>query len=390
MPQIPIYDVDAFKRRLITPENLAEIGITTSLVQSILSANLATLKRVVVDENKRPVLDAKNKQISIWPDGLSINETIFGNFSGPTAAALGWMAYLDIGAPLIEERANIFQPPADVLSTRSYENRALVERQFTDTIEFTIGNTINWSLTGASDFTFAGKVSGELQSQLSNTLEQSLAHSLATSIANASTKSRTTTEIMHAHKDNMGTESQSANQESTTNTTTTTTTDTDTFRGSFTGTGSATGAGELLTQLMLSITGSISGTLTTSWGSSSTVSGSIPAGSRVETMATQRRQVKQYTYELPITFGGFIALHYAELVLPFGDAYSPQLNTAPPDNVIAREINALGLVKNGEYFRPMGVAETVSALEVNHIIFEKKAIIIDSTQTFGNKRPHNL
>ena len=382
MPQVSIYDVDNFKRRLITTTNLAELGITPDVIQSILLSKLPLLSRVLVDSNKRPILNEKGQQITIWPNGISINETTFGSYSGPTAADLGWMAYLGVGAPLIEERANIIQPVADVLSTRTYENRALVDRQFSDTLDFTIGNTISWSLAGSSDFTFAGKVSGELQAQLSKTLELSL----ATSIANASTQSHTRTDIMHAHKDNMGPENQDANLQSTTNTTT----NTETFTESFTGTGTATGAGELMAQLMLGITGSISGSLTTTWNSSSTVSGNIPAGTSVETMATQRRQVKQYTYELPITFGGYIALHYEGLVIPFGEAYSPQLNQIDPSNVVTREINTLGLVKSGKYFRPMGIAETVSTLDVSHVIFERKAIILDVSQTLGTNRPHNF
>lgn len=367
MPKIGTFDVDPAKRRLLTPQNLVELGITPASVQLILTANLPSLERTIV---------VNGAVVKLWPQGLSINETNFGNYTGPTAAALGWMSYLEIGAPLVEERADIIQPQADVLSTRAYENRSTTgaDRGFSDTIGFSIENTISWSLEGTSQFTFEGHISAELQAQLALSLAQSLAHSVADSTSH--------TDILHNHRDNVGTETQDQ--------TTTTTTDTTTNTTTYTGTGTGTGAAGLSAQLMLGITGSVSGTLTTSWNSSSTVSGNVPAGSRVETMATQRRQVRQYIYELPITFAGFVALQYAQPVPVFAEADNPQPGSTPATQVVARGITALGLVKDGQYYLPKGVAETVSTLEVEHIVFDSKSIPPAPNQTFGTVRPHNL
>lgn len=141
---------------------------------------------------------------------------------------------------------------------------------------------------------------------------------------------------------------------------------------------------------MLGITGSVSGSLTTSWTSHSSVSGDIPAGNRVETMVTQRRQVKQYTYELPITFAGYVALHYPD---PIPVLESPPQDRDPanaPTNVIARNIQYLGLVRSGEYFRPKGIAETVSALDVEHTIFAPERIAPAPNEQLSKKRLHYL
>lgn len=374
MAQIGTFDVDNSKRRLITPTNLSELGITPDLIASILSSKPSSLQRYQVNENNSFVTDSKGQRISLWPDGISINETDFGTFSGPSASRRGWMAYFEIGVPLVEERADVIQPRADVLSTRTYENRSRTERQFSDTISFTIGNTITWSLTGTGEVTFEGTIGGELSDQLSRTVLSSL--------SNSTTLSDTATAILHAHKDEMGTEFQNALEASNTSTAL--------GSESCTETGTATGSGSLSAELMLGISGSISGTLTTSWESSSTTSGTIPTNTRVGTMATQRRQVKQYTYELPITFGGFVALHYPALVQTFNEANTPQPNTESPTQVVAREINNLGFVGKNQSYRAKGIAETTSTLDVNHVVFENQSIQVDNSQTLGTNRPHNF
>ncbi|TXR46973.1 hypothetical protein [Phyllobacterium endophyticum] len=347
MPAISTFSVDNSKRRLLTPQNLAELGITTELVRSIL-------------DNKQNGLGRQSAGgATIYPDGLSINETNFGTYTAATAAEQGWMAYLEIGAPLIEERADIIQPQADVLSTRAYENRAGRANRFEDRIDFSIENTISWSLSGTGEFTVEGHIGAELMAQLEQSLEQS----------------QSQTNIVHNHKDDQGSETQAETASATTNT----------------ATGSATGTSDLTTSLMLGITGSISGTVTTSWTSSSTVSGELQERTRVKTMAVQRRQIKQYTYEFPITFGGLVALHYAEPVTPFGGDDNPR--PAPADgrvNVVPTAITRLGLLDTDKKYRPKGVAETVSTLDVDHIIFEAEALPLAENQLFNVVRPHTL
>nr|WP_315028043.1 hypothetical protein [uncultured Chryseobacterium sp.] len=377
MAQIKTYTVDPAKRRIITVKNMEELGITDEVLQEFLDKKVPALKRVKVDEKGRAVLDSKNQQIPLWPVGVSINDKKFGNFPDPNAAQRGWMAFFEIGAPLFEERSNIIQPVADVISTRTYENRSSEARQFSDTIEFTIGNTINWSLSGMGSLTFGGKIEGELQAEISQTIEKRLEESLANSLEKRQNHKS------HNHKDDVGSEDESEV------TTKTEFTSTNSSMVSFTATGTAIGRGELHAEIELSLTGTLSGTVTTSWNSSSNVSGSITPNSRVETLATQRRQVKQFTYEVPITFDGYIALNYDELVLPIADGNGPSVGNTPA-KVIPVNISHLELVEKNKLYRPKGIAETVSALDVNHTIFDSKPITRDNTQKFGTERPHNL
>ncbi|MGC0155361.1 hypothetical protein ACPRNU_23110, partial [Chromobacterium vaccinii] len=331
-------------RHLITPQNLNELGLTWDALQTFLAAD--GLK-----------VDGQS------PDGISINESIFGNYSGPSASTLGWMAYLNVGEPLIEERSNIIQPPADVLSTRVYVNRSGEARSFDESVEFSISNTISWSLEGTAQLTFGGSASAALTVKLQQSLESSLANTTSN------------THIEHNHPEEEGTEDQSKTAQTVTTTTTNT------------GTGSATGTAEVFAQLMLGITGSASGSLTTSWTSSSSLSGLIVPG-RVETMVTQRRQVRQFIYELPIDVAGYVALHYPNPV-PVTDV-PPQSPTPETSNVIAHNLAALGnLLPAGQPYRSLGIVETVSALNVEHSVFATEPLY-PVPDGLNIARPHYL
>ncbi|MCW3463476.1 hypothetical protein [Chitinophaga nivalis] len=393
MPQITTYTVDAAKRRVITVENMEELGITPNLIQDFLNKKVPELRRVKVDQKGVPVLDSKNQQIPLWPVGVSINDQKFGNFPDPNAAQRGWIGFFEIGAPLFEERSNIIPPVADVISTRTYDNRSAEVRQFADTIEFNIENTISWTLSTTGSATFGGLVAGELQGQMSQTIQTILTESLTNSLQNLTGNTTKQNHHDHNHKDDIGTEDESGTESKSEVTTKTDIASTNSNMVSFTGTGTAIGRGELHAELGLSLTGTISGTVTTSWNSSSNVSGSISPNSRVETTATQRRQVKQFTYEIPITFGGYIALNYDDLVLPIADGNGPPLastNYLTPSKIIPVNISYLQLVESGKLYRAKGMAETVSALDVIHTIFETKPLYRDASQKFGTERPHNL
>ncbi|WP_434629695.1 hypothetical protein [Chromobacterium sp. CV08] len=342
---IPSYEIDNGIRHLLTPQNLIELGLTWEALQTFLAA-----------ENLK--IDGQS------PDGISINESVFGNYSGPNAATLGWMAYLNVGEPLIEERADVIQPPADILSTRVYANRSGEARQFSESVEFAISNTISWSLAGTANLTFGGRANAVLTAQL----QESLANSLANTTSN--------THIQHDHPDNEGSEDQSQTAQTTTATTATT------------ATGSSSGTGEVFAHLLLGITGAVSGSVTTGWASNSSLSGNIAATSRVETMVSQRRQVKQYIYELPINVAGYIALHYPEPV-PVGDT-PPQAASTEKVNVIARNISRLNnLLPAGKAYRSKGIAETVSSLDVEHTVFATEPIYAANNE-LSIKRPHYL
>nr|WP_199162072.1 hypothetical protein [Elizabethkingia sp. ASV34] len=391
MAQITTYTVDAAKRRILTVNNMEELGLTDEFFQNLLKEKLPQLMKYKTDEKGNYLLDSKNNYISLWPVGVSINDKKFGEFPDPNAAQRGWMSFFEIGAPLFEERSNIIQPTADVISTRAFENRALEPRQFSDTVQFTIANHIHWSFSSSGNASVEGRVAGELQGAISQSIETSLKESLADIIANADSNTHTQTHHDHNHKDEIGTQDVSADADKSEETTTTNTTSSTENEVSFKGTGTALGRGELAAIKGLSLTGSISGTVTTTWASSSNVSGDIAANARIETLVTQRRQVKQFTYEVPITFDGYIGLNYDEFVYPTQDGNAPLSNFGPA-KIVPDHISVLDLLdKNrNKLYRPIGIAETVSTLDVNHTIFESKILHRDGNQKFGTARPHNL
>ncbi|WP_142687534.1 hypothetical protein [Chitinophaga polysaccharea] len=392
--KMKIYSVDRAKRRILTIKNMEELGITDELLLGLLNT---------VPEFAKNKLNQKGDKVGdkqIRPVGLSINDKKVGNFPDPNAAKRGWITFFEIGTPLFEERSNIIPPVADVLSTRSYENRSGEDSQFSDTVEFTMENTINWSLAATGTPTFEGEISGELQAEISKTVETILEESLANGIEKKNSKEVEVEHIVHNHKDEMGTEDHVEVEEEAEVTTTTEFTATNSNSVSFTGTGTATGHGELEVELELSLKGTISGTVTTSWKSTSNVSGRLPKDGRVETLATQRRQIKQFTYEVPIVFEGVIGLSYDDFVEPFDgsssdreipDLFDKDRNKIKAAKVIPAHISTLKLHEKGAY-RPIGIAETISTLDVNHVIFGKKVIDSDSptSKIYAVVRPHNL
>jgi hypothetical protein len=147
----------------------------------------------------------------------------------------------------------------------------------------------------------------------------------------------------------------------------------------FTTQGSATGSASLNAQLALGIAATVGGSLTTSWTSKSQISGKVPASSRVETIATQRRSHKHYTYEIPVTFSGYIAVKYA---VPVPVLSPPQSGNSPGlAQVVARDIGDIDLA-GGAGFRMKGLAEVVSALDVHHTMFDEESL------TFSQRALH--
>lgn len=320
--------------------------------------------------------DGKERWIN--PTGFSINKRRYGAFPQEenTAHQRGWYAYMNIGVPLIEERSDIVQPPPDVISEQTYVSRTDPQDvRWTNTVEFSISNTISWSLEGQVQLTFGARTTAELQQQLQQSLQHSDAHKTSH------------TDINHNHKDNVGTETQDQNEQTTTDTTTTTATST------------ATGTGELFAQLMLGITASVSGSLTTSWTQTSSLSGTIDT--RAVVRATQRRQVKRFEYEIPIVFGGYVALYYPEPVefnsVPAATGMDlaertrvqtrdPRMKTTPPQytQTIVHPIDILGLTEDGENYTQKGAAEVVSVLAGEHEVFE-----LENLQ-YGNRHSENV
>lgn len=330
------YNLGRTKRHPLTKQNLKELGIIQS-IQSILD---------------HPKLAYKDKNGKIHkPIGFSINKFRSDNFAG-TAFDLGWITYMHLGEPLIEERSNsIKQPPPDTFSSRVYVNRdSKSKRSFQESINFTVSNTVNWSLLGQSQLTFGAKVSAALQLQLQAQLQLQLQNSMQNRNSNTVTNKNS--------KDSVGVDNANTTDMGATNGMTNTM--------GFTVQGSATGTAELNAQLMLGITASVGGSLTTTWVSTSQVSGEIEPNSRVETIATQRRTRKQYYYEIPVTFSGFFAVSYAE---PVGVLSPPQPVSPKFAQVVARDIDDLQLAGGGN-FRLQGWAEVVSALDVHHTVFD--------------------
>lgn len=331
---------ERFMRHPLTGRNLRELEIAEK-AHGILERDKENLKAKA--ERKSP--DGSDRYV--YPVGFSLNKGRFGEFPDGehTAHQRGWRAYMTVGVPLVEERNDIAQPPPDVISKQTYVNRTdPTPTTWSHTVEFSISNTISWSLQGQVQLTFGAKAIASLQQQLQKSMAMNNSHK--TTLKNS--------------KDNQGVDVES--QAQTTSTTT--------------ATSSATGTGELSAQLMLGITGSVSGSLTTSFKTSSTLSGEV--GSRVDVLATQRRQVRRFDYEYPISFGGWVALFYPEPVevketRPAG----PQAEDPKHSRVIAWKLGETGtdgksfdLTDEDRPFMQKGEAEVVSTLAGVHEVFE--------------------
>ncbi|WP_130796898.1 hypothetical protein [Streptomyces otsuchiensis] len=349
------YNLERAKRQPLTKKNLRELNIE-QIWQSILNhPNL-----VYVDE-----YGVRHK-----PVGFSLNKSSFGSFPG-SAFKLGWLAYMNLGEPLIEERRNVEQPPPDTFSSRTYANRSQASPMtFTDSVEFTVSNEVTWSLQGEAELTFGGSVSAELQLQLQNQLQLDLQTQLQTQLQNDLENKNTNTVTNENSKDDIGVDNANATETAAKNSATNSATNSVTNSVAFTTLGSATGTAELNAQLMLGITASVGGSLTTSWASNSQISGEVPPGSRVETLVTQRRTRKQYSYEIPVTFSGLLAVRYE---VPVPVLSPPQPGNHPGlDQLVARDLGDIDLAGGG--FRMKGLAEVVSALEVHHTMFDGETL----------------
>ncbi|MEU8545988.1 hypothetical protein AB0C81_03080 [Streptomyces roseoverticillatus] len=349
------YNLERAKRRPLTKRNLRELGIDQTWQSVLDHPNL-----VYVDD-----YGVRHK-----PVGFSLNKSSFGSFPG-SAFKLGWLAYMNLGEPLIEERRNLTQPSPDTFSSRTYVNRSQTETmKFTDSVDFTVSNGVTWSLSGDAKLTFGGSVSAQLQLQLQNQLRLDLQTQLQAQLRNDMSNKNGTTVTNKNSKDNMGVDNANTTDTTVTNSAGNTASNGMTNSVAFTTQGSATGSATLNAQLALGIAASVGGSLSTSWASKSQISGDVPPNSRVETIVTQRRSHKQYTYEIPVTFSGLIAVHYD---VPVAVLSPPQSGNYPGlDQVVARDINDLDLARGG--FRMKGLAEVVSALEVHHTMFDSESL----------------
>ncbi|MFI6701784.1 hypothetical protein ACIBJC_22930 [Streptomyces sp. NPDC050509] len=345
------YNLERAKRQPLTKKNLRELNIEQTWKSILDHPDL-----VYVDDygvRHRPV-------------GFSVNKSTFGSFPG-SATQLGWLAYMNLGEPLIEERRNIHQPPPDTFSSRAYVNRSQTSPMtFTDSVDFTVSNGVTWSLQGDARLTFGGSVSASLQLQLQNQLRMDLQTQLQTQLKNDVANKNANTVTNKNSKDSIGVDNANTTETAMTNSASNSASNAVTNSVAFTTQGSATGNAALNAQLALGITASVGGSLTTSWASKSQISGTVPPGSRVETIVSQRRTRKQYSYEIPVTFSGLLAVNYD---VPVAVLSPPQPGDYPGlAPLVARDIGDLDLAGGG--FRMKGLAEVVSALEVHHTMFD--------------------
>lgn len=354
------YSLVPARRQPLTKKNLRELNIEQTW-QSILDhPNL-----VYVDE-----YGVQHK-----PVGFSVNKTRFGTFGG-TAFDLGWLAYMNLGEPLIEVRGDIAQPPPDTFSSRDYVNRSQSEMTFTDSVDFTVSNGVTWSLSGDAKLTFGGSVGASLQLQLQNQLRLDLQSQLAASCQNGTANKNANTVTNKNSKDSVGVDNANTTETSASTSATNSASTGMTNSVGFTTSGSATGNASLNAQLALGIAATVGGSLNTSWASKSQISGKVPPNSRVQTIVSQRRNRKQYSYEIPVTFSGLIAVQYA---VPAPVLSPPQSEDYPGlQEVVARDIADIDLAPGG--FRMKGLAEVVSALEVHHTMLDGEALAV-SEQT---------
>ncbi|HWU08973.1 MAG TPA: hypothetical protein VN520_21760 [Streptomyces sp.] len=350
------YNLERFKRHPLTKKNLRELDIENTW-QSIL--------------NHPNLVHTDPSGVQHRPVGFSINKLGFGDFPG-CAFDRGWLGYMNLGEPLIEERCDITQPAPDTFSSRSYVNRSQTqEMTFTDSVDFTVSNGVTWSLHGDAKLTFGGSVGAQLQLQLQNQLKMDLQAQLGTQLRNDMANKNANTVTNKNSKDSVGVDNANATETATTNSAGNSASNSVTNSVAFTTQGSATGSASLNAQLALGIAASVGGSLTTSWTSKSQISGKVPASSRVETIATQRRSHKHYTYEIPVTFSGFLAVKYA---VPVPVLAPPQSASSPGvAQVVACDISNIDLA-GGAGFRMKGLAEVVSALDVHHTMFDEESL----------------
>lgn len=359
------YNLVQAKRQPLTKKNLRELNIEQSW-QSIL------------DHPSLVYVDSYG--VGHKPVGFSVNKSSFGSFPG-SAYQLGWLAYMNLGEPLIEVRGDIGQPPPDTFSSRAYVNRSQSEMTFTDSVDFTVSNGVTWSLHGDAKLTFGGSVGASLQLQLQNQLRMDLQSQLAAQCQNEAANRNGETVTKKNSKDSVGTDVATTTESSTRNSASNSSSNTVTNSVGFTTSGSATGNASLNAQLALGIAATVGGSLTTSWASKSQISGKVPPNSRVETLVTQRRTRRQYTYEIPVTFSGLIAVKYD---VPVTVLSPPQSGNYPGlDQLVARDIGDIDLSPGD--FRMKGLAEVVSALEVHHTMLDNESLTL-SQQTL-HKNP---
>lgn len=337
------YNLETTRRQPLTRQNLEELGISKSILNH---------PSLAYGEHK--------------PIGVSINEVTFGTCPGKTAAERGWITYMNIGEPMIEERSNIIQPAPDTLSSRAYVNRSGTACKFEDTVEFTVSNTVNWSIEGSLQLTFGARAAAELQKMIEQKYD---VHKKKTAHKNNTVHSKKTERLSY---EQAGTDVESGTAEESGMAEESGTDET------YTSQGTASGTAEMSAQLMMGITASVSGSLATSWTSHSTLSGDVAPSSRVTTIATQRRAAKEYSYQIPVTFAGFFAVYYdvpAPMQIPpqeLSESEPPQTNTA---KVVARNIAFTNmLVPQDGKFLKKGRVETVSALAVEHTVFATEAL----------------
>ncbi|MFJ6844151.1 hypothetical protein ACIQRE_15980 [Streptomyces griseoluteus] len=359
------YSLVQAKRQPLTKKNLRELNIEQTW-QSVLDHP----DLVYVD-----AYGAKHK-----PVGFSVNKSSFGDFPG-TAFQLGWLAYMNLGEPLIEVRGDIGRPPPDTFSSRTYVNRSQTPMSFTDSVDFTVSNGVTWSLHGDAKLTFGGSVGASLQLQLQNQLRLDLQSQLAASCQNGTANKNANTVTNKNSKDSVGVDNANTTETSASSSATNSASTGMTNSVGFTTTGSATGNASLNAQLALGIAATVGGSLNTSWASKSQISGTVPANSRVEVFVSQRRTRKQYSYEIPVTFSGLIAVRYA---VPVAVLSPPQPATYPGlEQLVARDIGDIDLAPGG--FRMKGLAEVVSDLEVHHTMLDGESLAV-SQQTL-HKQP---
>lgn len=329
---------DVFMRHPLTTRNQEELELEAKAA-GILARNQAR------DVFKRTPQGGGQQ---IRPIGFSLNKVRYGGFpeDQETAHQRGWRAFMNVGVPVVEERSDIEQPPPDMISKQTYINGTdPIKITVTDTVEFSISNTISWSLQGEVKLTFGAKSIASLQQQMQKSME--MMQYQKTTLLNS--------------KDNQGINTESQTE----------------AKSNTTATSSVTGTGELWGELLLGITGSVSGSLTTAWRHQSSVS--LEVMSRADVVATTRRQVRQFDYEYPVTFGGWVALYYP---VPVEVKETARQGAEPKySRVLAWKLgeaaldpSRFDLADEGKRFMQKGAAEIVAVRAGEHRVFQPEVL----------------
>lgn len=137
--ETPTDGLEVNNKRLITNQNLLELGITDDILSS-------------------PNLKYSYNGQDYFPVGISINSQGYGEEILPNATERKWYSYLNAGVPLVEEETNISQPSPLILNSSVFNNLSTASNTFNVSLNYDVSTTTKFNVTASTGITFGDKV----------------------------------------------------------------------------------------------------------------------------------------------------------------------------------------------------------------------------------------